>query len=136
MNQFIILLVMVNALLACGSKRNPFFTSVLKLNVNNQTSRGLIINISEAYPDTSIPLNNSKMFGVPPGSKTGKVFKGKKWSDVFARTPKDTLSVFLFSSDTVVVYSWDEIRSGYKVLKRFDLSQQDLEAMNYTVTYP
>jgi hypothetical protein len=50
--------------------------------------------------------------------------------------PHDTLSVFIFSSDTLNKYTWEEVRDGYKILKRYDLSYQDLEEMDYTITYP
>ncbi len=50
--------------------------------------------------------------------------------------PNDTLSIFIFHSDTVSSYPWQTIRTEYKILKRYDLSIADLERLNYKVSYP
>ena len=44
--------------------------------------------------------------------------------------------LFIFSSDTLTKYGFSEIRSGYRILKRYDLSRQDLERLSYLVQYP
>ena len=50
---------------------------------------------------------------------------------------KDSLLMFyVFSVDTLEKYSWEEIREGYMVLKRYDLSITDLDSLNWTITYP
>jgi len=38
-------------------------------------------------------------------------------------------------ANTLETTSWDTIKLNYKVLKRYDLSFQDLEKMNWTITY-
>ncbi len=60
-----------------------------------------------------------------------------KWESIFEDfLPVDTLSVFLFHSDTISSVSWERIREEYIILKRYDLSFSDLEEMNWTITYP
>lgn len=53
---------------------------------------------------------------------------------------KDQPSVYhlyIFDADTVKKYSWDEIRAGYKVLKRYDLNiENGLKEFNSVITYP
>ena len=52
-------------------------------------------------------------------------------------TRKDSLLMFyVFSVDTLEKYSWEEIREGYRILKRYDLSYEDLDSLNWTITYP
>jgi hypothetical protein len=43
---------------------------------------------------------------------------------------------FIFDKQTVVEQPWDTIVENNLVLKRYDLSLQDLESMNWTITYP
>ena len=50
--------------------------------------------------------------------------------------PGDTLSIYLFHVDTLAKYSIDEIREDYKVLQRYDLSLEDLEHLDYKLSYP
>lgn len=58
------------------------------------------------------------------------------WDKTIKKLPKDTLSIFIFHSDTLNKYSWEEVRDDYKILKRYDLSIQDLEKLDFNVPYP
>ena len=58
------------------------------------------------------------------------------WEEEIESLPKDTLSIFIFSTDTLNKYSWEEVRRDYKILRRYDLSIQDLELLDYKVYYP
>ena len=44
--------------------------------------------------------------------------------------------IFLFSKDTIDQVPWDRIRDEYLILRRYDLTLEDLEAMNWTIEYP
>ena len=47
------------------------------------------------------------------------------------------LSVFIiFHSDTMEKYTWEEVRDGYEILKRYDLSLDDIKRLDYTIVYP
>jgi len=59
-----------------------------------------------------------------------------KWDVIYSSLPHDTMSVFIFHSDTLKKYTWEDVRNGYKILKRYDLSLEDLKQMNWKITYP
>ena len=59
-----------------------------------------------------------------------------EWKDFFQALPEDTLSVFIFHTDTLNKYTWEEVRDNYMILKRYDLSLEDLEQLDFTITYP
>lgn len=48
----------------------------------------------------------------------------------------DTLMFFLFSTDTLRKYSWEEIKRDYKILKRYDITGRELDDCDWTLTYP
>ena len=48
----------------------------------------------------------------------------------------NVLSLFIFDADTFNTYSWDEIKNDYKILRRYDLSLQDIKNLNYIIPYP
>jgi hypothetical protein len=50
--------------------------------------------------------------------------------------PSDTLSVFFFSQDTLNTYSWEEIKHRYKVLRRYDLSIEDIQKLKNKYDVP
>ena len=58
------------------------------------------------------------------------------WEEYFKDQPFDTLSVFIFHTDTLNKYSWEEVRDGYKILKRYDLGKDDLENLHHQLVYP
>jgi hypothetical protein len=117
-------------------RKNPLAKNVFRIWVENKTNKAITFLVSRNYPDTTIPDEENKLRGVAPSTRNPYDFSEKKWSDVFDNLPADTLSVFIFSGDTLVKYNWQQIRSGYKILKRYDLSRQDIERLNYTTTYP
>ncbi len=87
------------------------------------------------YPDTSLTDNKPNLKEIPINEK--RYWKiSFEYKYLFDAIPSDTISVFILHADTINKYPWEEIRDGYKVLKRYDLSLEDLERMDYTITYP
>ena len=82
------------------------------------------------YPDTAIPIE-----------RVDNLYRqGERFFYTYA-TGKvdpwvDTLSLFIFDADTLNMYSWEEIRSGYKILQRYDISPEDIKALKYNIFYP
>ncbi|UZD37510.1 hypothetical protein OL230_06490 [Capnocytophaga ochracea] len=89
------------------------------------------------YPDTLLPNTDNYIYNreIRP-KKHLQQDSWRKWKDVLKSFPKDTLSIFIFSTDTLNKYSWEEVRRDYKILRRYDLSIQDLELLDYKVYYP
>ena len=89
---------------------------------------------SYSFPDTSIDVTKPRLKMVYP-SKYSSLESEKEWDEVLV-APKDTISIFILSKDTVDAYSWEAIRSDYNILKRYDLSLDDLKKQNFTINYP
>ncbi len=51
----------------------------------------------------------------------------------FDSTPK--LYVFVFDSQVLEANTWDDVKTNNLVLKRYDLTLQDLKNSNWTITY-
>lgn len=52
------------------------------------------------------------------------------------RIPSDTLMIYVFDAQIIENMDWEDVVYDYMVLKRYDLSMQDFEGMNWTITYP
>ena len=87
------------------------------------------------YPD-SLPETNQYVIYDISGVLSPGLASDLEWDVFFDRLPKDTLSVFIFHTDTLNKYTWDEVRDGYMILRRYDLSESDLKQMDYTIVYP
>ncbi len=88
------------------------------------------------YPDTTLPQTGRYIpKEIRPNSRFYKD-SGLKWKEVYAQLAQDTMSVFIFHTDTLNKYPWEKIRDDYMILKRYDLSLEDLERCDYLLTYP
>ena len=87
------------------------------------------------YPDSLPETNEYIIYDISKVLRPGYE-SHLEWEKFFQALPNDTLSVFIFHTDTLNKYTWGEVRDGYMILKRYDLSLEDLESMNWTITYP
>ncbi|MEO6683368.1 MAG: hypothetical protein ABIN48_11165 [Ginsengibacter sp.] len=122
---------------SCSStcKKNPFVERVYSIKVANDADYACITFESRIYPDTALPANVPYYSTAFP-EDYAVIDSKTEWSNVYKKFPADTLSIFILNSDTVKVNEWGIIRSGYKILKRYDLSLEDLKKLNWTITYP
>jgi hypothetical protein len=94
------------------------------------------------YPDTLLKDTISNVMGVfvniPPHSSRSieTSFNQREIKKGLIPFESDTLMLFLFSTDTLRKYSWEEIKRFYKVLKRYDITGRELNNYNWTLTYP
>ncbi len=88
------------------------------------------------YPDTSLPFNNIEVLEIKPNKSVIVDLGHQPFEDYFANLPSDTLSIFLYNADTVVAYSWDQMRQDYKIVKRYDVSLKNLKELNYKINFP
>lgn len=137
MKAWICLVVFLVALVAC--EKPPGARSMQGLWIKNNGPVSICTVTSFQYPDTSIPDITGRQWDlrtIPPDEQIPYDFPIKKWRELFEQLPGDTLSLFVFHADTIQKYNWQEIRAGYKILKRIDISQKELERMKSTIQYP
>ncbi|WMJ71739.1 alanine/glycine:cation symporter family protein [Cytophagaceae bacterium ABcell3] len=87
------------------------------------------------YPDTLLPEHRPAFYHLQ-GGESLNISSGDGWQNVLSELPHNTLSIYVLSTDTLVNYSWDDIREGYNILKRIDVGLDELEATGYTVYFP
>jgi hypothetical protein len=88
------------------------------------------------YPDTLLSFTEDRLIvEVRPFEKYHSDV-GASWEEIWSYFPKDTMSIYIFSKDTLDSYSWEDIQQNYKILRRYDLSLSDLQKLNYTIPYP
>ena len=90
--------------------------------------------IEHKYPDTALISNKFEMGTIRSGG-SASWYSSFPFDRLFELLPTDTLSIYLFHPDTLAKYDWNVIRNEYKVLKRFDVSLDDLKRNDFKVTY-
>jgi len=86
------------------------------------------------YPDTLLPINKPSLIKVN-SNDYNFLDHSIKWEDVISALPVDTLSIYIFDSDTIDIVPWSTIKSKFLLLKRYDLSLKDLKEMNWIITF-
>ena len=116
----------------------PYMDRIDPLYIKNQSNCAISIyparrGFDFVYPDTSITLlKNHRELKFNQSTN----FASADWKEEIEFLPKDTLSIFIFSTDTLNKYSWEEVWRDYKILKRYDLSYEDCVRLNFIVPYP
>lgn len=88
------------------------------------------------YPDSLPETNEYVMYDISRVLSPGYAHHYSNWEKYFRTLPNDTLSLFIFHTDTLNKYKWEEIRKNYRVLKRYDLSIEDIQLLDYEIPYP
>jgi hypothetical protein len=127
-------ILIILSILLCGASCEKLVDHVYSIKVRNNTNDTLLFYESYNYPDSSIVQNKPILTRIYPKDYSHLDSK-KDWDEILV-PPKDTISIFILNKDTVDRYSWDKIRNDYNVLKRYDLSLDDLKNLNWTITYP
>lgn len=122
------------SILLCGANCEKFIDHAYIIKIQNNSSDTIQFYESYNYPDTAIDVTKPRLKMVYP-SKYSSLESEKDWSEVLV-PPKDTISIFILSKDTVDKYDWEKIRVEYNILKRYDLSLSDLQNNNWMITYP
>lgn len=102
------------------------------------------VNNGQFYPDTLLRDTFStstvmRFFVIVPSHSSRSIetsFNHREIKKGMIPYESDTLMFFLFSTDTLRTYSWDEIKRRYKILKRYDITGGELNKLNWTLTYP
>ncbi len=137
-NLVVILSLFVICSYACV--KQPFVDKFYTIIVTNNSSKKIRVyladeNASKQYPDTALPTSKPALQNMGKGESC--YFDSKtSWEENLKKLPSDTLSVYFISNDDYENEQWDSLRINYKILKRFDLSIENLKSNNYNISYP
>ena len=120
---------------ASSCEKNPFVERVYSIKVQNNSNSSINFLVSYNYPDTIIPDQYNSVSSIRAKDYTPLDSK-QEWSTEFAKTKAGKLSFFFFNPDTITNYGWEKVRSDYKILKRKEVTLQDVQNNQWTVTYP
>ena len=110
----------------------------------NQTNRDVYVSWSYTYPDTLYLIHGPSPSGDPLASKVNASSSSRNplrnrdcWEDLFGDLiPSDTLMVYLFDAEVLETVDWSTVIMENMILRRYDLSLDDLRRMNWEITYP
>ncbi|HEX4887223.1 MAG TPA: hypothetical protein VFV37_04170 [Luteibaculaceae bacterium] len=120
---------------ASSCEKPPGARQVYRIWIKNNSGVGVSYLVGQSYPDTAVPNEEESLLMLEPNGRR-PYDQNEEWEDFFAKLPADTLSIFFFNNDTLAKYGFEQVRTDYNILKRKDVSLQDLKSDSFTVTYP
>ena len=131
--------LMFSCLLLANSTCDMVKDEEQKLRINNKSEKAIYISWTRDYPDTSInylvnPTYNPQIKKVEAHSIQREYYSAP--TKAFFKYNIDTLSVFIFDAQLLENTPWDTVKARYLILKRYDLSLDDLNKMNWIIAYP
>ncbi len=126
-----------------------------RLTIINNSPDSIYYDYSFNYPDTGLPeispilkgeveINHKKQSinnfdGYHQGIKPYDTLVLRYMGD-FEQSVKDNphkkLLIFIYDTDTIQKYTWEEVRKENKIMKRYELTVQELKQSNWTIIYP
>jgi hypothetical protein len=102
------------------------------LTIKNQSSKAISVSLGDYFPDTTLrcPWGYFEI-GV---DQENKIFSKNGWESEF----KDYNYLQIFVMDSVInkEFPCDTIKKHNKILKRYQLTLDDIKKKNWTITYP
>jgi len=108
----------------------------------NQIDNTLYVTLSYGYPDTLAIYNNPSLvpnqYKVLPNETNEHSLSGRECIELEFNysIPSDTLMVYVFDANVLETIPWETVISDNLILKRYDLSLEDLQDSDWTITYP
>lgn len=112
----------------------------IRLNFVNNSDIPIYVSTCDSYKDTNYvyvnyyPVNNPDKYKIQPNETKSPISPIGTWERVYEE--QEMLAFYVFDAYILETTPWDTVKSKYLVLKRYDLSFEDLEKMNWTITYP
>ncbi len=89
------------------------------------------------YPDTTLPhqypnnIVNINPFKNKPIAESGCTFE-----ELYRSLEIDTVSFFVFSTDTLTKLGWDSVRRTYNIIQRYDIGRKDIKSILGKMAFP
>lgn len=126
-----IFLILVTFFCGCYLKEK-YYT----ITISNHFNSKVYFNMQYNFPDTLI------MFQHDPGLIAHENSKGELSSkhdfikEIDKKSPGNKISIFLYSVDTLDKYGFENIKTNYRILRRYDLTSDELKSKNFEINFP
>ena len=125
---FFIVFTLCFIVVSCDRERKD---NIAYLTFVNNSEKSVFLFYSIAYPDSLLDKSNGGCDNVLPHSKCESLNRlGWNYSKEY-----EILQFFVFDSDTIHKYGYNHLQNSW-ILKKYKYTEQQLEQMNWTVTYP
>ena len=110
-----------------------------RINIINNSDSDIYYYLSFRYPDTITldpnPTSDPYTFRIEHNSEKESSLR-RCFEGAINANPEGIIMYFIYDASTLETVPWDTVVKNYLILKRYDLSLEDLQGMDWTITYP
>lgn len=136
----IILFTLAFVSFSCGKDRNCHNRISF---VNKSNKDVYVIKNTSGYPDTNYyrydpsPTLSQNVYKVNSHKASTSSLQYSACYEAIMKPPEsDTVMIYVFDAHVLETTPWDTVKAKNLYLKRYDLSLQDLQQSNWSITYP
>ena len=134
---YMLLPALILVLTSCNPSK---FTIALK----NTSNKSLYFTYSYTYPDTSVDNSiyispgstRTPSMVVAPGEQVNVIISRVGLEEFYARIPSGKLQVLVYDANVVKTTPWDTVMTKYMVLKRYEITADDVTRTKGVINYP
>ncbi|HZH74315.1 MAG TPA: hypothetical protein VFD91_17620 [Mariniphaga sp.] len=140
-----LVVIIVISFFACCESKNANCDYLLTF--TNNTNKTLKVYRSHHYPDTTAIFSGWSTVYLAKPNSTVEISAGKIsckqldcWEPLFGSSkyggiPSGVLMIGVVDQNDIDTYGIEEVKSNYMLLKRYDLTLQDLKDMNWQIVF-
>jgi FPC/CPF motif-containing protein YcgG len=108
------------------------------ITLNNQSDKRVYLVVTYDYPDTSMNFQNpryhSDLYQIAAKSNDW-IKSGPCIESNINNSPGKKISLFIFDAELVDATPWNQVRQNYQVLKRMDLTAEEIDNAHYSIDF-
>lgn len=140
MKKIILCLISIVLLQSNSCEDTVFDNSDDRLKLNNQSNKDVYFYSQTNYPDTLIidenPSSSPEFYKAIKQTTEPVRLLRRTWEQEFESSiPSDTLQIFIYDAEVLENTPWEEVRENYLILKRYELSYQDILDRNWVIEF-
>jgi hypothetical protein len=136
----VILILIMLIFTACDKTKVYTRADDSRLKISNISNKYIYFSFSDFYPDTlkMYPISPSMSYYKVKSNETKTYNSKETWEDFFQNriVSSGKLFVFIYDAQTIESIPFDTIQKKYMILKRFDLTYNEIVQKNWIITYP
>jgi hypothetical protein len=109
------------------------------INIVNNSDGDIYYSLSFRYPDTITlypnPTSDPHTSLIDKNSEKKDISRSCFEANIKLNS-EGKIMYFIYNANTLETVPWDTVVKYYMILERYDLSLEDLESMDWTLTYP
>lgn len=139
-SRLILLLILPCFMLSMTCRKKERDNCHYTIRMHNDSDIPIYTAISYDYPDTGLnlprPLTNYQSTWTDPHTISKLLDESDCIESKMYYNGAEKLILFVFDANLIDTVPWPQIRQNYQILKRYEYTLEEIQALNFELVYP